>query len=610
MKIPQRASEFNKSYFGIAGKIGDGANAQIYYLQTTLKMKELIDIQLIQNLPGSEKWGIKSLFQRNVDEVRINGDDGLVKYFKNKNKIKYFNPITLVVLPIENKTPKTVITKLKEKLDEEFNDIKGISYTKENYFRLCRQKENDGSFGKIEWNSDNCDVVAVDGQHRLTALKKIHQDTKGKKEGSIDSWEIPVIFLIVSKKEASMKADNLIEIIRKIFVYINMKAVRINDKREIILNDESIECICVQEIISKFHENEISNEKNPSYPPLYLIDWIGDDKSHSFLSDKIYLFDNIELREWIKEYLIGKDFKPTAPKANEKQIKNLALTDIELDFFKNSNTLSSRDANEIRKQFNEDICPSFINFLISLEPIKNYISKCREYEASNSDGSCVHSWSELKFGHKTPDRLDREEIDKFKKSYIETLERFCDESINKFQKNLIFLRGIIFAYGELFHIYKDFINKSIDWSDYTELFLPAFNEIVSSKWCKHYEDLEPNEKKILTWICHNNVGSRHNYKISDVKKSWGIFVIMEILNFMKKESKFEGSDICMRDRWDDQYKDILQNTLENGFKNIAKSEADEKELNLVQRKEYIKTHKKLYANERIKELEEMWELVW
>ena len=58
MLVPKRKELYNIWHYGITGKIGDGANAQIYYLQTSLNMKDLSNIKLLVEIKGSEKWGI------------------------------------------------------------------------------------------------------------------------------------------------------------------------------------------------------------------------------------------------------------------------------------------------------------------------------------------------------------------------------------------------------------------------------------------------------------------------------------------------------------------------------------------------------------------------
>ena len=49
-----------------------------------------------------------------------------------------------------------------------------------------------------------CYVVAIDGQHRLTALKEVFEESKMRPElAEIRDWQIPVVFLVLNKKMGS-----------------------------------------------------------------------------------------------------------------------------------------------------------------------------------------------------------------------------------------------------------------------------------------------------------------------------------------------------------------------------------------------------------------------
>ena len=58
---------FDRSLNGVFGTFGAGMNLEISFLQTALQPDELFHISLVEEIPGSEKWPIRDLFQRNVD---------------------------------------------------------------------------------------------------------------------------------------------------------------------------------------------------------------------------------------------------------------------------------------------------------------------------------------------------------------------------------------------------------------------------------------------------------------------------------------------------------------------------------------------------------------
>ena len=93
-------TQYNHYKFGYYGQLGEGGNAVIKFIQTAITRDELDDITLIENIPGSEKWEVRDLFQRDVDDSRVL--NSIVPYFQDPTKVKYFNPLTLILLPLDD----------------------------------------------------------------------------------------------------------------------------------------------------------------------------------------------------------------------------------------------------------------------------------------------------------------------------------------------------------------------------------------------------------------------------------------------------------------------------------------------------------------------------
>ena len=607
MITPVIKNKYSIWHYGITGRIGDGDNTEIHFLQSSLKMSQLEAIKLLVDIPGSEKWGIRDLFQRNVDRSRINGKEGLKEYFKDKKQVKYFNPITLVLLPVYNDSIEHDLPKLKFDDNVTFDNINGSVYTNSDHYRLYIQNSEDGNIGKIEWNEEKCYVVAIDGQHRLTALKELyaarnlHKDLK-----EIKDWQIPVVFLVANKKVASGESKDLIAIIRKIFMYINMKAERVSDTRSILLNDESVECICVEEIVSSFHVIYFNENPNKEYPPLYLIDWLGENSDASMLKDTRYLFSNIELRNWMREFLIGEDFKESDRKSDTLQMKRLEMLDMNFDFLNNDSVLTQSDTELIRNKFNSMIRDFFISFIVKLKPINKYITLCREYESNNSNEDAqVQAFSQLRYGYIHKEESNRQEIDTNIGAYQNIFLEYKKESMTDFMRQDIFLRGFVFAYSEIYDIHKSSILRTLDWGEFTNLYLPAFNNLIEEGWCEKRDDLEPKKKELLTHICHDDTGRRVNYKINDIRNAWGLFVVMHVLNYAVA-NKIISNDFKI-DSWGN-YKDRLESSLQKGFREVVKREADQLEKTKLEKDRYINDKKKELAKIRLADFENLWGL--
>ena len=89
---------YNKTKFGYFGELGTGAHAHLRFLQTALSVEDLDSVTLIENIPGSETWDVRDLFQRDVDKERVTRE--ILPYLKDKTKVKFFNPLTLALLPL------------------------------------------------------------------------------------------------------------------------------------------------------------------------------------------------------------------------------------------------------------------------------------------------------------------------------------------------------------------------------------------------------------------------------------------------------------------------------------------------------------------------------
>ena len=71
----QSTQTYTKSIRGAFGTFGKGAGIQVCFIQGTLRPRDLKDISLVSEIPGSDKWPVQQLFQREVDELRSRDGD-------------------------------------------------------------------------------------------------------------------------------------------------------------------------------------------------------------------------------------------------------------------------------------------------------------------------------------------------------------------------------------------------------------------------------------------------------------------------------------------------------------------------------------------------------
>jgi hypothetical protein len=394
---PVSGVKYNKIKLGYFGELGNGAHARIRFLQSAVTKDELDNITLIEHIPGSERWDIQDLFQRDVDMVRV--EESILPYFTDSTKVKFFNPLTLVLLPVGSSAGG---------VDADVPYVKPASFSKEGH--EYTRYERDGLFcfdvhkqvpaySELHWTDTKVKLVAIDGQHRLSALK-FWKDTPGPKD--LDNWQIPVVILGVFRADDSPAHSpaNLLEIVRKTFVYINSRAEEVNEARRILLDDEQIQAVCTQEVVQASHTNDClpDNKIDLAKLPLLFFDWRGQvkwRKDEGVGAEVIApgsVLSIVEIYDWLSAYVLGD---------NPKSVLQLEDMDPPLsDNFEDRNILSHEDTVRIRKQFMNLIYPGLSHLFEQLSPFKTYIEKIRAFEKGKRQESeaAAYAFQKLRFG--------------------------------------------------------------------------------------------------------------------------------------------------------------------------------------------------------------------
>ena len=225
------------------------------------------------------KWSLTELFQRELDEGRVK--DELVKgYLNAPGKLKFFNALTIVLMP---KTPDDKL--LSHFPPSEYDpgipwngtDVNDANWTTSEHCKRVNfggvQYVIGGNQGRLRWNPDLVHAVAVDGQHRLLALRVFREESRAR---ALDTREkethVPVIFLLLDDAagfEHVSKADiTMRSVARELFTDLNKNAKQVDVARQIILDDLSVEARCLRTLVS----NETATDSVDALP-LSLVRW-------------------------------------------------------------------------------------------------------------------------------------------------------------------------------------------------------------------------------------------------------------------------------------------------------------------------------------------------
>jgi hypothetical protein len=254
-------------------------------------------------------YSLVELYQRQVDFNRVKREivDG---YLRVPNKLKFFNSLTIALLPksadgkvaqafedYPNNDPVVpdplcgdfdvfFSSAQAGKLRAVFGGVQFISTETENLARL-------------RWDTQRVDAMAVDGQHRLRALKMWMEGKNHQLSDFERPTRVPVLFLLLHEragfKTTSIQNVGIKSIAREIFTDLNKNAKEVDLATQIILDDLSVEACCVRSLVTP-----TTCTDDAELLPLSLLRW---QEANARFDQKYYLNSIVNLHLIIKDLL-------------------------------------------------------------------------------------------------------------------------------------------------------------------------------------------------------------------------------------------------------------------------------------------------------------------
>jgi len=312
--------DYNIPLYGMRGEFSLSGNVKVPYFLCLMDINRVTrELKTHEEVSPSldTVYSLIELFQRQIDIDRVRREivDG---YLRAPNKIKFFNSLTIVLLP-KNEQGKIVSSFSNyENNDPPVPDPKCGSFDKN--FSL----ENDGAkkaiFGgvqfvttsaenisRLRWDNNRTDAVAVDGQHRLRAIK-LWMEGKNQQLSDVERpTRIPIIFLLLHEAagfvcSAMGSSAGIKGIAREIFTDLNKNAREVDLATQIILDDLSVESCCVRSLVT-----DSTCVDDELLLPLSLLRW---QEANNRFDHKYYLNSLVNLHLLVKD-LLG--LKPVDP---------------------------------------------------------------------------------------------------------------------------------------------------------------------------------------------------------------------------------------------------------------------------------------------------------
>ena len=403
---------------------------------------------------------------------------------------------------------------------------------REGFYRI-QWIEDSEEFARLRWNDKRSRLVAIDGQHRLSALKRFLVDhDSGKARENFMSWRIPVI-VVSFRAVKGNEPPSVLEVVRSIFIYINTQAHDVNRARAILLSDESINSVCTQELIQYSHENDVKkvDDRDVNTLPLLFYDWRGEESNRNRISAPAAIKTVEEIRDWFELYILGEDF-------GDSQKASLGIDPTHrLQSVFGERRLPFSETNVVREHFREELLPALSHLLQSFTPYRSYVSGLRELETTYMQGAtrelAAHAFTKLRFGTShAPDqiRIDVEDVlDKIERD----IEALKDAHLGRLIRMDIGMRGIVFAFGDLaaWFTYPD-------WTDYSKWFTSVLNQIYQDGWLTQGS----RHNKFLRHVAIDHNDQVVNYRLDDAQKALGSYVIMLVGTYGQPTVKEWGVD--------------------------------------------------------------------
>ena len=239
----------------VFGRFDLSGSWSIPYFATTMSLRQAKDgLTLVSELPGSEDiaWKIDDLYQRDIDWGRVR--DEIVPYLSDPEQPQFFNSLTIAFLPYREgeirdsfdgagwAAPQLTDTGFKKPLQ--------IGPIRLGYFAdWSDPAQPEARIGQLKWNPTQLYGIAIDGQHRLAAIKELVKDPNSNADGT----RVPVILIVPDKQIGyrAPKGTRLVDLMRRLFIDLNKHAKSVSRPRQILLDDRDPHSLCVRSLVGR-----------------------------------------------------------------------------------------------------------------------------------------------------------------------------------------------------------------------------------------------------------------------------------------------------------------------------------------------------------------------
>ena len=303
--------DYNKPLYGLQGQFSLTPGVTVPFFSALMPIDRVTsELKTHEEVAPSleNTYTLEELFQRQIDIDRVLTEivDG---YLKAHNKLKFFNSITVALFP------KDIAGKISPSFEDYPNNnpeipAEGTSEFDKNFAQSnCEKivfggvqyvKTRVANLARLRWDRRRVDAMAVDGQHRLIALKKWFEGKNKELTDLEKPTRISVIFLLLHSHAGFERSthdakDSIKGIAREIFTDLNKNAKEVDLATQIVLDDRSLESRCVRSLVTSS-----TCEDSNTLLPLSLLRWR---EANNRFDQKHFLNSLVNLHLIVKDLL-------------------------------------------------------------------------------------------------------------------------------------------------------------------------------------------------------------------------------------------------------------------------------------------------------------------
>jgi len=303
---------YNMPLYGVRGEFSLSPTVVVPYFACLMDLaRATAELKTHEEVSPSLEtvYSLVELYQRQVDFDRVKREivDG---YLRVPNKLKFFNSLTIALLP------KNADGKVAQAFEDYPNNDPVVPDPLcgdfDGFFSPGQAGKIRAVFGgvqfigtetenlaRLRWDTQRVDAVAVDGQHRLRALKMWMEGKNHQLSDFEKPTRVPVLFLMLHERAGfrttSVQNVGIKSIAREIFTDLNKNAKEVDLATQIILDDLSVEACCVRSLVTP-----TTCTDDEVLLPLSLLRW---QEANARFDQKYYLNSIVNLHLIVKDLL-------------------------------------------------------------------------------------------------------------------------------------------------------------------------------------------------------------------------------------------------------------------------------------------------------------------